>query len=333
MTIWLGFLEKFGEENDKILEDPTVSKIGGRPTWINPKVIPRPDDLRCGICEKIMRLLLQLYCPEAENCPMGYHRVIYIFVCEDGACQRPGFSKSFKVIRVQKENIKDSDTKMDHLCIVCNAMALYVCSKCKKTKYCSKQHQKVHWESALHKDYCGTLEDSKWPILKKAWWNEMEIVYEAEPEEEKPIGNELIQHKFGPNAIPDKFEKFSRVKGDKAFLHFQKRLSREPSQVLRYIRTELNNEKDEDILWIGLEGQLDSSKIAECPCGEKRTIEFQIMPTLLSFLNIDHSERYSLDWGVLNIYTCEKSCKLANSHICEELLWRQEISNEIITGT
>lgn len=55
------------------------------------------------------------------------------------------------------------------------------------------------------------------------------------------------------------------------------------------------------------------------------------MPTLLSFLNIDHSEKYSLDWGILNIYTCEKSCMLANNDVCEELLWRQEISSEIIS--
>ncbi|KTW27531.1 uncharacterized protein T551_03030 [Pneumocystis jirovecii RU7] len=330
MTIWLGFLEEFEKESDTLLEDPTVSRIGGRPIWINPKVVPRPENLKCGICEKIMRFLLQIYCPETEGHHMGYHRVIYIFVCEDGTCQRPGFSKSFKVIRIQKENIKDIDTKINQLCVVCNIMALYTCSRCKISKYCSKQHQKVHWELTLHKKYCGT-EISKWPLSKRPWWNEMEIVYEAEPEEPKPIGNELIQHKFGPNAIPDKYEKFSSIKGDKTFLRFQKRLSRAPTQVLRYIRTESNNTKNNDILWISLNGQLNSSEIAECPCGEKRTIEFQIMPTLLSFLNIDHSEKYSLDWGILNIYTCEKSCMLANNDVCEELLWRQEISSEIIS--
>ncbi|CCJ31086.1 unnamed protein product [Pneumocystis jirovecii] len=259
MTIWLGFLEEFEKESDTLLEDPTVSRIGGRPIWINPKVVPRPENLKCGICEKIMRFLLQIYCPETEGHHMGYHRVIYIFVCEDGTCQRPGFSKSF---RTQK-------------------LINYVL--CKISKYCSKQHQKVHWELTLHKKYCGT-EISKWPLSKRPWWNEMEIVYEAEPEEPKPIGNELIQHKFGPNAIPDKYEKFS--------IERQHRCCGEDT----YIRTESNNTKNNDILWISLNGQLNSSEIAECPCGEKRTIEFQIMPTLLSFLNIDHSEKYSLDW-------------------------------------
>ncbi|KAG5519434.1 hypothetical protein PMAC_002061 [Pneumocystis sp. 'macacae'] len=285
MTIWLGFLEKIEGENSDLLKDPTVSRIGGRPIWINPKIIPGPEDLKCGI-----------------------------------------------LIRVQKENTKDINIEIGQLCVVCNIMALYTCSKCKISKYCSKQHQKVHWEHALHKKYCGTSEISKWSTSMEPWWNEMEIVYEMEPEEEKPTGNELIQHKFGPNAIPDKYEKFSSIKGDKTFLHFQKRLSRAPTQVLRYIRTELNNTKNSDILWINLNGQLNNSEVTECPCGEKRTIEFQIMPTLLSFLNIDHTKKYSLDWGILNIYTCEKSCMLANNHICEELLWRQEISSEIITG-
>ncbi|EMR11142.1 hypothetical protein PNEG_00738 [Pneumocystis murina B123] len=331
MKIWLGFLEKFYSEDDSYLCDPTVSKIGGRPIWINSKVIPKSQDLQCGICKKMMRLLLQLYCPEIES-PFSYHRVIYVFVCEDGSCQRSGFSKSFKVIRVQKDNSKDIDIETSHLCVVCNILGTYICSKCKTTRYCSKQHQKIHWELALHKNYCGTSEGSKWPVLKKAWWNEMEIICEVEPEETLPIGNELIQHKYGPNAIPDKFEKFSEIKGDKTFFQFQKRLGRAPTQILRYIRAESNDTEDSPILWISSEGQLNNSEIAKCPCGEKRTIEFQIMPTLLSFLNIDYSEKYSLDWGVLNVYTCEKNCMLANNNVCQELLWRQEISNEIISG-
>lgn len=104
------------------------------------------------------------------------------------------------------------------------------------------------------------------------------------------------------------------------------------SSLHRYIRAELNDTEDSPILWISSQGQLNNSEIAKCPCGEKRTIEFQIMPTLLSFLNIDYSEKYSLDWGVLNVYTCEKNCMLANNNVCQELLWRQEISNEIISG-
>ncbi|KAG4301036.1 hypothetical protein PCK1_002735 [Pneumocystis canis] len=332
MVIWLGFLEEFSRKTDELLRDPTISRLGGLPIWINPKVIPRSEDLKCGICEKVMRFLLQLYCPETKNRPLSYHRVIYVFVCENGACQRQGFSKSFKVLRIQKENIEDMNIKVTHLCAVCNITASYVCSRCKNVRYCSQQHQKIHWELALHKNYCGISKELRWPDFKKASWNEMKIICEIEPEDVSSIKNEFTEYKFESHIAPDKFEKFSKVKGDKIFLQFQKRLSRAPTQVLRYIRTELNNTKDDDTLWISSKGQLNNSEISECPCGQKRTIEFQIMPTLLSFLNIDHSEKYSLDWGILNIYTCEKSCILANNGICQELLWRQEISSEAISG-
>jgi len=38
-------------------------------------------------------------------------------------------------------------------CAVCNCPAPHTCSGCQSVRYCSKEHQKVHWRD--HKANCG----------------------------------------------------------------------------------------------------------------------------------------------------------------------------------
>ena len=64
-----------------------------------------------------------------------------------------------------------------------------------------------------------------------------------------------------------------------------------------------------------------SGKVPKCgECGGAREFEFQVMPQLLNKLGLDAS----VDWGVLAVYTCKKSCDFgAGNGYAREFLFRQ----------
>lgn len=56
----LGYAEEVSAKNKKrILQDVTISRIGGSPSWLKGK-IPKDDILLCPKCSKSMKLLLQV---------------------------------------------------------------------------------------------------------------------------------------------------------------------------------------------------------------------------------------------------------------------------------
>ncbi|WBW74153.1 SSU-rRNA maturation protein Tsr4-like protein 2 Tsr402 [Schizosaccharomyces osmophilus] len=116
-------------------------------------------------------------------------------------------------------------------------------------------------------------------------------------------------------------EPYTKATGDTSFLKFQKRISRAPDQILRYYHS-----ASAEPLWCNKDGIPTS--VPDCSCGAKRILEAQIVSTLLTELNIDHSAEDALDWGVLSIYTCSESCNLANKGIAEEVCWLQKFSDQ-----
>ena len=85
-------------------------------------------------------------------------------------------------------------------------------------------------------------------------------------------------------------------------------------------------------------------------CGKERTFEFQIMPQLLNYLNINNSVMDSIDWGTLVIFSCKLDCKTnsiqyskekmvekcnvnkaqekLNNPCIQEIIWRQMYSSD-----
>ena len=51
------------------------------------------------------------------------------------------------------------------------------------------------------------------------------------------------------------------------------------------------------------------------------------MPGLLAQMDSDVGGKEELDWGVLNILTCKKSC-VGVGRYNEEYLWKQDVSQE-----
>lgn len=111
----------------------------------------------------------------------------------------------------------------------------------------------------------------------------------------------------------------------------------------RYLRTsDTDHLHEPEPLWVSSTGQ--PTHIPLCPnCGGKRTLEFQVLPQLLSYLNIDHMDVHSFDFGSLYIYTCAHSCDLKvvrhvdtavdpDPFYQEEYLWVQHFSQENCVG-
>ena len=73
---------------------------------------------------------------------------------------------------------------------------------------------------------------------------------------------------------------------------------------------------------MGAKNILDEKNVPKCEkCGEKRKFEMQIMPQLLHHLK---QGKYDLDWGILVVYTCPKSCGDGSKGYFEEFIYCQK---------
>ena len=92
---------------------------------------------------------------------------------------------------------------------------------------------------------------------------------------------------------------------------FRGRVSRAPGQVVRYERG-------------GQPLLCTSSPALEPPpacqhCGAERSLEFQVMPQLLTELGLGLDTCQGLDWGSLYVYTCQASCPIPRGYYQEHV--------------
>ncbi|KAJ6220532.1 hypothetical protein RDWZM_006344 [Blomia tropicalis] len=152
------------------------SKVGGRPSFLALKPILGPTELKCNVCNRTMRFILQLYAP-IESIENAFHRTLFVFGCgQTKAC-----SEQFVVYRCQLAQKNDfysdvapdydknkDDTSYDpspsnfsiQQCPVCNIFAPHRCAQCQTESYCSKEHQVVHWKIGGHKQRCGSSDQT-----------------------------------------------------------------------------------------------------------------------------------------------------------------------------
>ena len=114
--------------NSPIWSDWDGGKIGGKPSWLNPRDVPA-GPLRCRACTKrneakgnvdgigaddsnnkakeatTMRFLCQTYCPaDEESTPSNaaaFHRTLYVFACPSTECSTNPTSESVLILRGQ----------------------------------------------------------------------------------------------------------------------------------------------------------------------------------------------------------------------------------------
>lgn len=338
----LGFLEKIDPCLLKSHYFP--SKVGGKPAWLNLKQLPTTEELQCNVCNQPMSFLCQVYAPKEEK-DSCFHRTIFLFICRNVSCCVANENRNLIVLRSQLPRVNDfysteppnEDEKTDfdigkyvNICELCGCPATKHCSKCKKTSYCSREHQVTDWKLG-HKTICGSDTKSKEPGAKnEVIFDEWELEIEEEDTEDtkkeetteeaderrmKEYEKLVADGKAGTlTEVSDAdLQSHAAVDEDKVFAHFRKRIGANPEQVLRY-------DRGGEPLWVAAEPK--PTEIPPCEfCNGPRQFEFQILPQLLYQLHEN-----TLDWGTLVVYTCTNSCDDGPDYK-KEFIFKQDISN------
>ncbi|CAK5078242.1 unnamed protein product [Meloidogyne enterolobii] len=126
--------------------------------------------------------------------------------------------------------------------------------------------------------------------------------------------NENIENK-NEETIEDDLNKIEEEKEDLAFNNFTKIIQQESKQILRYQRG--------GHFILATDFSSSPNLIPNCElCGGPRQFEFQLMPYLLSLIDIDSVGGQSLDWATLLIFTCKNSCQ-SNEYV-KEFIFKQD---------
>jgi hypothetical protein len=345
----LGFINNDQIQNSKILKCKYfVSKVGGKPLWLSFSNLLSSNQLTCQFCDHVLIFLLQIYAPVCDN-PDAFHRTLFVWACVNPKC-----FKGFKVFRSQLKrdnpfynyNPPNYDNEDDNsydpkpqdfnlnTCKVCGIFSNQCCSKCKLAFYCGKEHQTFDWKEGKHKYVCkesnedACLEIKSKPLL----FPEYELLIDPEDQdnnddseaEEDNDKNEQKQQsfkwyleKYKPQLQEENLDcYFDENAKDKTFNNFKKAIKGYEDQVIRYYLPD--SVKNPEPLWIS--DQCKPNCIPVCQnCKSNRTLEFQIMPQLINYLNSN------IDFGTLVVYTCSQRCTSEKTAYLEEFIWPQYI--------
>lgn len=331
------------------------SKIGGKPAWLDLKNLPEFSQIACDYCKSPCIFLCQIYAPYTEE--EAFHRTLFIFICRDQNCCKANQSGNLKVFRSQLQRINEyypptppeenenwrNDIQIEKwrkTCQVCGIVANSHCAKCKKTNYCCRAHQIIDWKS-VHKKYCGSDEkitstDIVFPQFELVMEEEEENNdgddndddNDSEKEENETVSNseetclkksihdKLVGSLQNTDDVDLDLMRFANNKEDTLFLKFKNRIQSNPDQVIRY-------ERGGSPLYISSLNH--AQNIPKCEeCKGDRQFEFQIMPQMLHHLKCEDSST-SLDWGILAIFTCKRSCTPKAGYASEYIL-KQDIT-------
>jgi pre-rRNA-processing protein TSR4 len=241
------------------------------------------------------------------------------------------------------ENFTPKSFKEPTLCAICGLGGSKFCGKCGTPAYCSREHQMSDWNMCRHKEFCNKSltkdEQATVDQLRAARiFLEKEIVSEPEGKD-KDEEEEESQAAFFKENNPDEqsdskalvlagdeAEEDTEVAVDDTFLQFQLKIQLNPDQVIRYDRVEYDMPAREP-LWV--QANYKPESIPDCDrCYGPRTFEFQILSTMLNFIGINHVAVDSLDWGSLFVYTCKQNCEIGKDVFAEEVLWKQDFSQD-----
>ncbi|KAI1469137.1 programmed cell death protein 2 [Daldinia caldariorum] len=80
--------------------DDSISRLGGRPEWLDPNNAPSAALAQCKICKDLMVLLLQLDGELPDRFP-GHERRLYVFSCRRKTCRRKeGSIRALRSVRI-----------------------------------------------------------------------------------------------------------------------------------------------------------------------------------------------------------------------------------------
>lgn len=189
-SVVLGFAEDPTEETKQ--PSNFASKAGGLPVWLYRSHDGAGQVPKCGICNQRQRFLAQIYAPVEKDevgHEEGFHRVLYVCLCENVGCQRSRKRGAVSVLRAQlgRKNRYygyDGGGSVDkggiEVCDLCGFKAEKKCGGCKRVSYCSRACQVADWKCG-HKDWCSK-EGAKESKGREEWrFREIEIITERHP--------------------------------------------------------------------------------------------------------------------------------------------------------
>jgi len=294
------------------------SKIGKSPVWLIPENLPV---FRCDLCQGQMTFILQVYCPlEYDH---SYHRTLYLFACANKSCEHS--SKSIKVLRAQlpvangyyPEDFESEQDKRE--CVKSEITGEWKELKSEfliKTEIYSGEETRFLYnkaqEAAQKKDeesddesMEGYEDPTNDPEMKK-----LDEIYKKFKEEKEENKN-LEDQKEVDRQLDDMYADMN--KKDMNFLVYREVVTQSQGEVLRYCRS-----KDTEPLWFSDKKTWKKEDLPACSsCGGKLTFEFQMQSSLLNII----PELLDVNWGIIAVYTCEKSCDRGG--YVEELALRQ----------
>jgi len=230
------------------------------------------------------------------------------------------------------------------LCVICGCRADKKCATCKKRWYCSRQHQILDWKT--HKEQCNPLlpnneiDEGNQPALDCArslcdfLFKEFKIrmeseIYETDSDSDLETNSnedgEVNDMKKDSAKLQmlvladEEFDcNFEENSSDAKFSHFQRTISGNPRQILRY-------DRGGEPLFATDYSEVPKT-IPQCSiCGAERYFELQLMPELINAINLD-SVDHSIDWATVIIYTCSRNCSIEGGKYAREYAFKQDFN-------
>ena len=354
----LGFLET-KEDKNSLHAIYFPSKVGGKPEWLDPSVSPK-QMVEANETKREMDFLLQIYAANDVDDDLNinaFHRTIYVFTSIEG--DKVYEKGKVRAVRSQlaRENEfygrnpaprrgarESDDLRVDEMIREFEAKKVAIETKVKMKLGGGNggERSEEEVEMKMKKENKNTV------------YPEFEIVVEPESDADEAscssMDSDVVADATTKNNTHNKDDADTKTSnankkkmfqsiGDEAITEtdlkeiasgvidadaqrlatFSVKLSRFPDQVLRYCPA--SNAK---AMWPSKSLAPDDRNIPDCPrCRGKRRFEFQILPTIVSFIVPKESVELndsSLDFGSIAVYTCSKSCALDGEYAEEYVL-------------
>ena len=356
----LGFLEK-REDATALHAIYFPSKVGGDPQWLDPSVHPK-QMTEANATKRRMDFLLQIYAANdtEEDSLNGarenaFHRTIYVFTSVDGdkvfekgkvravRSQLARVNEFYGTTPAPRRGVRESDDlRVEEMIREFEAKKRAIKTKVKMTLSGGNgsESKEDEVEDVMKMKTKNENENTVYP--------EFEIVVEPESDADEASCSSMDSEGVVADTNDDDNKKTSantnkkkmfQSIGDEAITEtdlkeiasgvidsdaqrlatFSVKLAKFPDQVLRYCPAQ--NAK---AMWPSKSLAPDDRNIPDCPrCRGKRRFEFQILPTIVSFIVPKESVELndsSLDFGSIAVYTCSKSCALEGEYAEEYVL-------------
>ncbi|KAL3160090.1 hypothetical protein ABBQ32_010870 [Trebouxia sp. C0010 RCD-2024] len=300
--------------------------------WLDPLQLPSPTQLTCGRTGKTFNFLLQIYAPPPEDVPQAFHRVVYVFISQQGShLKAPGAVKALRC-QLPRSNPYYSPEP---------PRASQKLPPSLQAEDLAQATNPDPWQVAQYEASLAAGETPADPPGGVHLLKELELVVEAEGEgggatsEEQSHMQRLMRAYESRRASEGELSEQDMPKelladveanqnqDDRHFAHFAAVVAEAPGQCLRYCFDE-----GAEPLWPSRHHTPVPQDIPACQyCGSARRFEFQVLPQLLHYMDVDAEDPEGPDWGCIAVYSCPNSCtpigKDDQSSYVEEFAWVQ----------